>query len=245
MSERVFTGKICPICREKIFTETIKFMGLEFEHELPCTCRQKAEELEKQQAEIRKNEEILRRRLIASKIPERYYAASFESFVTNGNNQTAKEKMRRYAEKFPEYYQKGMGIYLHGNCGSGKTYLACAAAHVIMAQGYGVMYQNASDICDETSANFGVLPDVYKNATLLILDDLGAESENKSDSRKATIYKLIDCRYRGLKPTIITSNLKFQELEALFDTRISERILENTLKITLAAESFRRRKDKR
>jgi len=49
-----------------------------------------------------------------------------------------------------------------------------------------------------------------KNASLLILDDLGAE--NSTDWAREKIYEIIDSRYRDKKPIIITTNLKLEQL---------------------------------
>jgi hypothetical protein len=82
---------------------------------------------------------------------------------------------------------------------------------------------------------------------LLILDDLGAERiryDSDGDSWvREQLHKVLDQRWQGRKPTIITSNLRPAEIGKRLDERIADRIFDKRLTtvVTLTGESWRRR----
>jgi DNA replication protein DnaC len=63
----------------------------------------------------------------------------------------------------------------------------------------------------------------YKTAEMLILDDLGTESATPWAKEK--LYQLINYRYVARLPTVITTSISLNELDA----RISSRMLDSNL----------------
>ena len=61
------------------------------------------------------------------------------------------------------------------------------------------------------------------DADLLILDDLGAEFQ--TSFTVSAIYNIINSRIARSTPTIISSNLDFEELKARYPESITSRIL--------------------
>lgn len=73
--------------------------------------------------------------------------------------------------------------------------------------------------------NEGDLIDMYSQASLLVLDDIGAELA--TDWSYLTLYLIVDNRYNEMLPTIFTSNLTLEELVGRFmDERLVSRIIE-------------------
>lgn len=71
----------------------------------------------------------------------------------------------------------------------------------------------------------GDLIDLYSNARLLVLDDIGAEMA--TDWAYLTLYLIVDNRYNEMLPTIFTSNLSMETLARRFmDERLASRIIE-------------------
>jgi len=63
----------------------------------------------------------------------------------------------------------------------------------------------------------------------VILDDLGSTGLN--DWRKEVLFEFIDQRYASERPTVITSNLTFEEIQQNLHPRVASRLFakENTI----------------
>ena len=144
--------------------------------------------------------------------------------------------------------EKGRGIYIHGNAGSGKTVLAAMLLEAVRLEDYlhptsllkdenGVYIQKSwsyfVSVCDllaELRATFSnqehsemEIIEKYSEAKYLVLDDIGIEKT--TDWTFQTLYLIINRRYEYLRPTIFTSNLSLEKLaEQLGDDRIPSRI---------------------
>jgi DNA replication protein DnaC len=131
-------------------------------------------------------------------------------------------------------------LFLHGNCGVGKTHLAVAIAlEVVRQKQVGVYFRVVPDLLDQLRATFdptnGVAYDdrfqQIRNAHLLVLDDLG--TEQATSWAKEKLYQLINHRYNEQLPTVVTSNQDFNRIEQrvlsrLLDTRLSQYIFLDT-----------------
>ena len=75
-----------------------------------------------------------------------------------------------------------------------------------------------------------------KNADLLILDDVGAQLENK-DWINTALFQLINRRYTGLLPTIFTSNFTMDQLR--IEERIKDRIHAMSVPVFMPEKNIR------
>ena len=64
----------------------------------------------------------------------------------------------------------------------------------------------------------------YREVKYLLIDDFSMTT--RSDWQKDMLLDLIDHRYEYEKPTLITTNLKFEEMSKSFDERISTRVFD-------------------
>lgn len=142
-------------------------------------------------------------------------------------------------------------LFLHGKCGCGKTHLAVAIAHHVMAtKQSGVLFAVVPDLLDHLRATFdpanGVAYDdrfnAIRNAHLLVLDDLG--TENATPWAREKLFQIINHRYNEQLPTVITSNQDFKNDPRRIEERILSRILDTRLTrfVPIDAEDFRRRR---
>ncbi|MGB1286868.1 MAG: ATP-binding protein [Aggregatilineales bacterium] len=119
-------------------------------------------------------------------------------------------------------------LLLEGTYGSGKTHLAAAVGNIRLAKGELVLFVTTPDLLDHLRSAFSPSSETtydemferVKNATLLILDDLGVE--NPSPWAQEKLFQLLNHRYSHMKPTIITTNNSVDDL----DPRIRSRLLD-------------------
>ena len=116
-----------------------------------------------------------------------------------------------------------------GGSGLGKTHLSLAIVSAVSEKGYGVIYGSAQNLfgaaekehfsySGETAAQ-----DALMRCDLLVIDDLGTEFYSSFAS--TLFYNLINSRILNKKPTVISTNLTFDELEKRYSPRIASRFI--------------------
>lgn len=120
-------------------------------------------------------------------------------------------------------------IAFMGSSGSGKTHLSLAISNYLMDSGVGVLYMSYRDsivsikqsIMD--SENYNRIMSRYKNAKVLLIDDLFKGRITDSDVN--IMFEIINYRYFNNKPMIISTELSKEKLIGI-DEAIGSRILE-------------------
>ncbi|HUM69610.1 MAG TPA: ATP-binding protein [Chloroflexota bacterium] len=172
---------------------------------------------------------------------------TFETFLAEGHGLTPSKQLNlKMAYEGAMAYAKDPKGWLvfKGGYGCGKTHLAAAVANYRLAMGHPVLFINTPDLLDHLRAAFGPNAttgyderfEQVRNARLLILDDLGAQSNSEWAQEK--LYQIFNHRYNAHLPTIITTNLELEGIEI----RIRSRMVDPSLVqiIHIAAPDFRR-----
>lgn len=152
---------------------------------------------------------------------------------------------KRYVDNFDTFYKEGKGLLLHGDVGTGKTYIACMIANALIDQGHPVLVTNFARVLNTLQSTFEKQEylDSLNQYNLLVIDDLGVERD--TGFAKEQVFSIIDSRYRAGKPMIITTNLSMQRLVTesdLSDKRVYDRIIERCFPVEVSGESRRVKK---
>ena len=214
---------VCPICGGAGYYVLDVPVGHPlFGKAIPCEC--KKEEYQRLK---------LRRLLHISQLP--YLAdKTFESFSLREDElpPAQVENLRRALLVAKAFAEEPHGwVLFSGGLGTGKTHLAAAIANERLRKGESVLFVVVPDLLDHLRATFHPGSDVryderfeeIRNAPVLILDDLGAESSTPWAQEK--LYQLINSRYTMRLPTVFTTNVKLERLEP----RIRSRLLDQEL----------------
>ena len=169
----------------------------------------------------------------------------------------ALKRCKTYCDKADEVVDKGMGIYLWGASGVGKTHItACMANDLIKNHRKEVLFTNFYQISKAIRDTYNGGGTETENSIInkiadvevLFLDDLGTESLSKNDGNnfmQDKIFEIINARYNNNKSTIFTSNYSIGELTAQrgFMEKTIDRILEmSTAIIYISGNSYRHNK---
>lgn len=152
-----------------------------------------------------------------------------------------------FVARYEEFRRSGRGLYICSQTkGSGKTLLACCLANEVMERYNAVVKfiqvldyidlikkkgEGVSEAAEEQKRSL-------KECSLLILDDMGVQTERQEWINNA-LFSLIDERYRNILPTIYTSNLPMERASG--DDRIQSRIYGTSIPILLPEVSIRDR----
>lgn len=135
------------------------------------------------------------------------------------------ENCKLYAECFSK---NANSILMLGGTGLGKTHLSVSIAQKVMTHGFSVLYTSAPDLFRRLQNEYYGRGDgtdtmeTIHNADLVLLDDLGAEIENQFAA--SALYNIINMRLNCERPTIISTNLTIQRMEARYGDRVTSRL---------------------
>lgn len=112
---------------------------------------------------------------------------------------------------------RGMGLFIHGPVGTGKTHNASAVTAALALSGRGVVMTSAmrilSDVRDTFDSGGSAKRELgrYLSCELLVLDDLGKESASRWSVM--TLFDIVNTRYEAMLSTIYTSQYSLESLQ--------------------------------
>ena len=165
-------------------------------------------------------------------------------------------KVIKWLKEFCDTYEKNSntkGLYLHGNFGSGKTYLISALFNELGKKRISTEIIYYPEMLRDIKNDFDTYADkmdYLENVDLLLIDDIGAEKVTEW-SRDEILGTLLQKRMNNYKTTFFTSNLNLEELERhlrinnysddeIKARRIIERVKQLSLDMELISENRRK-----
>lgn len=176
---------------------------------------------------------------------ERLAAFTFDTFRPGGKSvrghDASLEGAYREARTWADHPEGWLVFF--GQSGRGKTHLAAAIANQRLDQGDSVCFVNVPDLLDELRASFA--PDAVqryddlftrvREAPVLVLDDFGAHQTTPWAQEK--LYQILNYRYEGRMPTVITTNTEMAKLDQRIASRIGD--LRNSRLYEITAPDYR------
>lgn len=147
-----------------------------------------------------------------------------------------------------DWLKKGHNLILFGASGLGKTHLAAAVGHALIAQSKRVKFTSSTALVQQlqkAKEELG-LEDMLKKLDkyeLLILDDIGYVKKNDSESQ--VLFELIAHRYER-NSLLITTNQAFSEWDSIFSDNMMtvaaiDRLVHHADIYQIEGESYRKK----
>lgn len=232
----------CPSCGNDlkvIKVQYIEMLDKYFPVTEECENCKRIEKIEK--------ERNLRIKLAKGNIGSRYLALEFSNLEDiNESFYRAKTSAMNYCKSSKLCKSRGLGMYLYGDNGRGKTAIEACLLKELARQGYSIYLTNLTEVADKIFKNELKLS-FLKNVDFLVIDDIGSERMLKGSEETFVAEKaneLISAREKNLKPTLFTSNLSISSLfKAGYSKKIIERISSLSTRVIeiQTEESFRMR----
>lgn len=203
---------------------------------IKCECAKEKEDQQKREERVRELRE-------SCKFEGKYRDCTFDTIEIISDNAKRVAICKRYVDKFEQLYKENQGLLFYGDTGTGKTLFAHCIGNALIDKLYPVATVSLAKVLkggivtQETEAEINRK---VRNASLLIVDDVGAERD--TDFAQEFVYSIIDTRCNMRKPIIVTTNLSFQhmrECEVVKYKRIYQRILEVCYPVEFNGRSWR------
>lgn len=137
-----------------------------------------------------------------------------------GLNQRVQEWATRYATNVRGYADVGVGAYLHGSTGSGKSAVAYLVAKSFLLQGIDTFVIDGPNVLSEIQ-NWNDRDRMDRwisrvwSVPVLVFDELGKEAGNPETAR-VQVERILQQRLSDRLTTIITSNLSPDDMRTRF-----------------------------
>jgi len=219
-TEELSPNSSCPICRGAGFVHPPLPSGKpDFSRVVACRCTQ--QELGKG-----RQTHLLRYSNLGS-----LTRFTFDNLLPGGRsgNPVNQEQFHRVYEVAKAFTAEPKGwLILAGPSGCGKTHLAAAIANECVNQGQPAFFISTPDLLDRLRSAFNTnneIPydeffDQVRNAPLLVLDDLGAQTSTPWVKEK--LDQLLNHRFNSELPTVIVTIIPIEQLEDRIRTRLTD-----------------------
>ena len=198
----------------------------------PCECR--AQRLKRGRV-----------RGVASTIPPRYRGVSFErppvsDMARHAETRDAVDRVRGFIDEIDSKLEKGKGLWLFGDTGTGKTTLAMLVSKEALEKGHSVAIYSLPKLLARIRRTYEEEPgqDSYSaffqrltSVDLLHIDDFGAEK--RSDWVLEQLYALVNERYEDERSIMLTTNMTVDKLEEQIGRRTVSRLTETCEQVPL------------
>lgn len=180
-----------------------------------CACR-KAES--KRLDELKEHEEAENRRrkcFVDDEMAEWCFAND-----DGRSDNHAMQVARNYVKNFEKMKMDGIGLFIYGDVGVGKSFMAGCIANALIDIGVNTQMTDFTAIVDDLWENDD--RNAYRrklnDVALLVIDDLGRENDSKHI--RGIVASVLDARCRSKRPLILTSNFSPKYLLEAEDTAL-------------------------
>jgi DNA replication protein DnaC len=170
----------------------------------------------------------------SAKIPPRYAACDFETYIPQSFNQgKIKNMVMNYAQDYPlldEEMFHERSLLFTGGAGRGKTHLGIAILKTLLKKGVPSLFVDFHELLSEIRSSYDEISQTSEyqilhpilNVEVLLLDDLG--SIRMTDWMQDTVFHIINLRYNYRRPLIVTSNLGMEGARTSAQETLQDRL---------------------
>jgi Cdc6-like AAA superfamily ATPase len=151
-----------------------------------------------------------------------------------------------YIENPQPYLDHGLGLFIHGPTGTGKTTLANLILKELVKRDISCYATTFSQTVESFTATWSDVTEKarfakrFMNTKVLLLDDLGKEFRSKSRLQQTTFDHILRTRVQNNRPTILTTNINAAELVIGYGASVLSLLYEKSISVSLTGDDFRK-----
>lgn len=158
-------------------------------------------------------EEKASQRVLKSNIPDIYKDKLWIDYLTDETNQDAIKSARIALEKFSD----GVGLWIFGEVGTGKTFLASLIAKELLRSGRKIKWITFDDLIRQLKESFKSdssseksILETISRCEVLFIDDV--RLDRITNYQTEILFRIVDSRYTKRKPIFFTSTGSTEKL---------------------------------
>jgi DNA replication protein DnaC len=219
-SDSTADAEVCPYCRGARFVRLkVAADHPDFGNAVPCRCAQ-------QESPADRSDRLQRYSNIGA-----LSRLTFRNLLARGRSAAAREQeqYRQCVDDARAFADAPDGwLLLSGVSGCGKTHIAAAIVNRLVERGEPALFVVVPDLLDHLRAAYQPGADIgyddlferVRNAPVLVLDDLGTQAQTPWAQEK--LFQLINHRFNGRLPTVVTTNLLPEQIDERLRTRLTD-----------------------
>lgn len=191
---------------------------------------------------------LSRWRDVVVSVGRRYENAKLSTFeATCEQQRSVLESLAEFAANVGEAISAGKNLVLYGPRGTGKDHLLVAMLRAVIADGWTVAWRDGQSLYGECRDAIGreasesqFFSQFTKPSVFAISDPTPPLGDVTSDWQLATLFRIIDRRYRDMKPTWVTINAaSAEEAQKRIAPNIIDRLSHGALVLRCNWQSYR------
>jgi len=214
----------CPTCHK---TGSYHFKG----EDHPCDCERQLQ---------------LHKHYLAAGIGMPYQRLNW----TDLESEEVAKAVEEYVEN-TEFLKRGVGLFLTGGLGTGKTLAATLCLKKFIRDGFTCFATTFSEMVELYTAGWHSDEErtyfhrKVVESQVLLLDDVGRELKRKNRLSETTFDSVLRTRVQHGRSTIITTNLSMNELERGYGGAVMSLLSERSIGIEAQGSDYRKRAKER
>lgn len=173
------------------------------------------------------------------------------------NDDEALEIVKKYLKNVKEFSHDGIGLYLYGSNGTGKTHLMVCAMKELIDKNYTARVYSLDEIVDKFTSAWSSdeekhdLYNVLRNVDFVAIDEFGKNLDKDGnpmylpDLVKRIMESVIRYRVQMHKPIWFASNTDPENVKAVFSEDVASLLREAVVSVCVRGGDFRKEINKR
>ncbi len=150
-----------------------------------------------------------------------------------------------YIDHAVAFIERGIGLFLSGPMGTGKTMLANLVLKELVKRDYNCFGTTFSSTVESFTAGWNsaedkqYFADRFMYSDVLLLDDLGKEFRRQNGLQKTTFDHILRTRVQAGRPTLLTTNMNPREVQHGYGAPVLSLLVEQSIEVVLPGDDFR------
>jgi DNA replication protein DnaC len=194
-------------------------------------------------------ENFFEKNYLLANIPEKYFGFELDSIrdkiETIESNQEQLKKIEKYIASIDKAAKEGIGLYISGSHGVGKTALAIIILKTAIQHYYSAFFSRSTEIIEFVRSGWksedkkAYWSYVVNNSMFFVIDDIGRLFSQISEHERANIDDIFTKRDDANLCTIITANHPLETNKDLLGDALYSNFKERLIEVKLLGEDYR------